>query len=47
MRSWYALLIRSCIDDWTLARMMVAWLYAYVLCSIFFHDYAFLPLEKS
>jgi len=22
----------SCIGEWTLARMMVAWLYAYVLC---------------
>jgi len=32
MKSWCVLLFRSCIDDWTLARIMVAWSYAYVLC---------------
>jgi len=32
MRLWCVLLLTSCMDDWTLARMTVAWSYSYVLC---------------
>jgi len=31
-RLWCVLLLRSCIDAWTLARMMVPWSCACVLC---------------
>jgi len=31
MRSWFEYLIWSCVDDWTLARMVCIWLSAHVL----------------
>lgn len=44
--------LRSCIDDWSLARMIVAWLYAYVLflyiatIMLYMHHVDLLILKK-